>query len=281
MNPIGQAKNNDSAKKRFDYDVLLDPLQLYGFNTLRTIVVDADSIPVCKQAIELLQDIYGNVQVEVNLLNFIFDEIERLKNEPGRLYRALLVLEETIDQSEVNGPGPLISLIALSSSEQVTINVLNDLSSGIQVPKKITVTILENQPIIELRWAIAKQLRVPWDTVALSTTKGEVRFSENGKMVRDLRLKKGEAVVASRQYVREPPEKELLDSENNLTPAAIVVFQEVFDEYSAEGKMSKENCARYVTGCTGNPCSQEDPQISRTFEQYDRDKDGFLLSTDF
>ena len=51
-----------------------------------------------------------------------------------------------------------------------------------------------------------------------------MRFSENGKMVKDLRLKKGEAVVASRRVVREPPEKELLDPENNLTPDAKVVF---------------------------------------------------------
>jgi ubiquitin carboxyl-terminal hydrolase 34 len=62
-------------------------------------------------------------------------------------------------------------------------------------------------------------LRVPWDTVALTSTKGEVKFSDNGKLIGDLRLKKGEVVIASRRIVRELPEKELLEN-NILTPGA-------------------------------------------------------------
>ena len=106
-----------------------------------------------------------------------------------------------------------------------------------------------------MRHAISKQLRAPWDTISLQSTKGEVRFSENGKMVKDLRLKKGETLIANKRTTSELPEKLLLDSELNLTPDARVVFGEIFDEYSTAEKMNKEKCARFVTGCTGNPCS--------------------------
>lgn len=61
-----------------------------------------------------------------------------------------------------------------------------------------------------------------------------------------------------------------------LTEPAKIVFGEIFSEYSSEGKMNKEDCTRFVTGCTGNPCTVEDSNISRTFEQFDKDKDGFL-----
>jgi ubiquitin carboxyl-terminal hydrolase 34 len=47
--------------------------------------------------------------------------------------------------------------------------------------------------------------------------KGEIKFSENGKMVKDLRLKKGENIIASRRVLKEPPEKELLNEDLTLT----------------------------------------------------------------
>lgn len=45
--------------------------------------------------------------------------------------------------------------------------------------------------------------------------------------------------------------------------------------------MTKEDCTKFVTGCTGNPCSVEDSNITKTFEQYDKDKDGILKIEDF
>jgi ubiquitin carboxyl-terminal hydrolase 34 len=77
-------------------------------------------------------------------------------------------------------------------------------------------------------------------------------------MVKDLRLKKGETLIVNKRYTSELPEMQLLDAENNLTPETRVVFGELFDEYSQGEKMNKEQCARFVQGCTGNPCSQDD-----------------------
>lgn len=155
---------------------------------------------------------------------------------------------------------------ALRSSEVVTIPVINEHNSGPLIPKKITVEIQETATIIELRLAISKQIRAPWDTIMIFTTKGEVKFTENGKMVKDLRLKKGETLIVNKRYAPELNELALLDAENNLTAEAKVVFAELFEEYSSNSKMNKEQCARFVTACTGNPCSQDDTQISRTFE---------------
>jgi ubiquitin carboxyl-terminal hydrolase 34 len=74
---------------------------------------------------------------------------------------------------------------------------------------------------------------MPWDNIALQSTKGEIKFSENGKMIRDLRLKKGENIVASKRYTKEIAEKELLcDDNSTLTPEGKVVFEEIFNEYA-------------------------------------------------
>jgi ubiquitin carboxyl-terminal hydrolase 34 len=79
-------------------------------------------------------------------------------------------------------------------------------------------------------------------------------------MIKDLRLKKGETLLVFRRNVKEVPESALLDGDN-LSEGAKVVFSEIFSDYSHEGKMNKEDCTRFVTGCTGNPCSIDDANI--------------------
>jgi len=45
--------------------------------------------------------------------------------------------------------------------------------------------------------------------------------------------------------------------------------------------MNKEQCARYVTACTGNTCLPDDHQIVKIFEQYEKGKDGYLREENF
>lgn len=68
--------------------------------------------------------------------------------------------------------------------------------------------------------------------MSLQSTKGEVRFTENGKMIKDLRLKKGESLIANKRYVSEPPERDLVDADGQLTPETRVVFEEIYNEYA-------------------------------------------------
>jgi len=58
-------------------------------------------------------------------------------------------------------------------------------------------------------------------------------------MIKDLRLKKGEALVVNKRQVRDPPEKELLIN-NEMSPEAKAVFEELYNDYSTDNKMSKE-----------------------------------------
>ena len=52
-----------------------------------------------KLANEFLLEIYANIVIEfkTTLLDFLFNELERLKEDYPKVYRIILVLEETID----------------------------------------------------------------------------------------------------------------------------------------------------------------------------------------
>lgn len=145
------SRSSEAAK--CEYRLAVHPLELYGFATLWCIVMTA-ALPVAQLGQQFLQELCAGNADHQRILEFVFAELGVA--EPERVYRLLLVLEDCINQSEVNGPGDLKSLIALRPSEQVHITVLNEHSQGALLPKKISVQLFENQPIIELRHAISK-----------------------------------------------------------------------------------------------------------------------------
>ncbi|CAD8084108.1 unnamed protein product [Paramecium sonneborni] len=241
----------------------------FGLDVLWQMILETENDKVSQLAIEYYLQFESTLEV-------LFNKLQENRNNNQKLYRCLLVLEGFIDQSEINGVGNLKSLNALSQGEELQIQVSHE--HGNQ--KKFTIKIYDNQTIIELRLAISKVIKQQWDSIGLNSLKGEIKFTENGKMIKDLRLKKGEIIMVFRKQVKDIHEVNLLDGEDLSEPAK-QVFGEIFSEYSTDGKMSKEDCTRFVTGCTGNPCSIDDANIQRTFEQYDKDKDSILTLNDF
>ncbi|CAD8119650.1 unnamed protein product [Paramecium sonneborni] len=241
----------------------------FGFDYLWQIILEGENEKVSLMAIEYCH------QFEINIER-LFNKLQENKQQNNKLLRCLLVLEDFIDQSEINGVGNLKSLNALSQGEELQIQIQYENSQQ----KRFTIKINDNQTIVELRFAISKVIKQQWDAVGLNSLKGEIKFTENGKMIKDLRLKKGEILMVFKKQVKEVKEMQLLDGDN-LSEQAKVAFTEIFNEFSTDGKMTKEDCTRFVTGCTGNPCSIEDANIQRTFEQYDKDKDSILTLQDF
>ncbi|CAD8129102.1 unnamed protein product [Paramecium sonneborni] len=89
-------------------------------------------------------------------------------------------------------------------------------------------------------------------------------------------IKKGKIIMEFKKQVKEIHEVNQLDGDELSEPV-----KQVFAEIFRDGKMSKEDCTRFVTGCTVNPCSIDDANIQRTFEYYDKHKDSILTLNDF
>ncbi|CAD8179644.1 unnamed protein product [Paramecium octaurelia] len=241
----------------------------FGIDVLWQIILEGENEKVSQMAIEYCHLFESSV-------DRLFQKLLENKKSNQKLLRCLLVLEDFIDQSEVNGVGNLKSLNALSQGEELLIQIQYDNSQQ----RRFTIQINDNQTIVELRLAISKVIKIQWDAIGLNSLKGEIKFTENGKMIKDLRLKKDEIIIVFKKQIKEVPEAQLLEGDN-LSEQAKVVFTEIFSDYSTDGKMTKEDCTRFVTGCTGNPCSIDDANIQRTFEQYDKDKDQILTLSDF
>ena len=67
----------------------------------------------------------------------------------------------------------------------------------------------------------------------------------------------------------------LLIKDNKLTNKAINTFENIFNLFSINGKMNKEQSINYFTNC-----GYDESEINKLF-LYDKDKDGFILFEDF
>ena len=79
--------------------------------------------------------------------------------------RVLTLIRSILDQSERKGIGNLKSHSALVKGELMNFNIINDLSSSSDVPKKLEIRLYSNATIYELRVEIAKQIKETWDQV--------------------------------------------------------------------------------------------------------------------
>lgn len=64
------------------------------------------------------------------------------------------MIRSILDESEKKGIGKLKSHSALTRGELMNINVINELTSGIDVPKKIELKLYSNTTVHELRYKI-------------------------------------------------------------------------------------------------------------------------------
>lgn len=71
-----------------------------------------------------------------------------------------------------------------------------------------------------------------------------------------------------------------LTKNNKLVPEAIRIITNVFNDYSIDGFMSKENCRRLTKRVAGDSTFLINSKVDKIFENYDTDKDGQLKLED-
>lgn len=80
-----------------------------------------------------------------------------------------------------------------------------------------------------------------------------IKDTEHGNTLGELGFQTNELLTAEKlQIVEEVPNAPLIGPDGKLTEKAAKIFNEWFDLYSDEnGRMTKETCALFIKGCTG------------------------------
>jgi hypothetical protein len=138
----------------------------------------------------------------------------------------------------------------------MSFSVTNEISYGMDVPKKIDIKINSNKTIYDLKVEISKQAKCSWDGVKLfrapSMNGKEIKDSDNGRTIGELRLKNNESLIADKRPTPLIPQVALTNPDGSIVPAAKAIFTEWFNHFSENGKMNSDKCAEFINSCTSN-----------------------------
>ena len=193
----------------------------------------------------------------------------------------LSILNALIEESEKKGTAGCVSHSASLKSFDITLNIKNSISPKIE--KEFNITVKSNMTIWDFKKEVAQKINVSPECIKMTIYSSvDLNDTDNGKLVNKKFMNNMTITVSKNPKLEDIP-KVILISNGVFTPKAQEVFREIFDTFSTNGKMSKEQCTEFVKVAVDSydVITVDDSRIKYLYDKYDVDKDGFITSDDF
>lgn len=197
--------------------------------------------------------------------------------------KSLSFLHLIIEESEKKGTAGIKSHSALLKIKVIEINILANQFNNVKFKLKL----FANTTLWELKEIVSKKLKYSSDFLKflkiLKTGPYFFNQNQNGKSLNELGICFGDEIRIIKNDVANQISKVSLSYGNNLSEEGIKVFNLIFDTFSSENKMSKEDCSNFIRTAIGNKeiITVNDSRVSNMFENYDRAKTGFITREGF
>ena len=205
--------------------------------------------------------------------------------EQQTIIRVIEIIKNILYETEKKGTGDVRPHNALLKGELLEkITIKNKASPKGQ---NLSISIYSNATVWDFKKQVALALDLAPKYLKLERVFGYSSYStikenENGKTLAQLGLQSGETLTAYKLQVEEEVvNAPLTGPDGQLTEKAKEIFNEWFDMYSDNGKMTKETCSLFIKGCTGEQPSPNDDRIGTLFKMYDSNNDGFIEREEF
>ena len=98
--------------------------------------------------------------------------------------------------------------------------------------------------------------------------------------MKELPVNLNDPLSLSKRYTTTYYEPDIMIN-NKMNPKAKRCFQVIFDRYSTDGLMSKEQAHEFTSACLSSISKRYDDKVNYLFSNYDYDHDGFLTGDGF
>ena len=147
---------------------------------------------------------------------------------------------------------------------------VNKCRMSIEAPASLT--------LHELKAIVSRHINAFPKEVKLLHGDKELNPRLSGRVIHTLGLTEGEVVV---EKVSTVEKISLCQVDGSLTEKCKGALRKMFREYSQLGLMSKAHCIKYHQRCVGEVSSLSENRVDKIYEQYDKDKDGYLTEENF
>ena len=215
-------------------------------------------------------------------------EILSLNNDNLGMRNSINLLKLLIEESERKGTAGLISHIGSLESHNISLNFHNSIHTSYyplnkdEMQKKenndFTLILKSNLTIWDLKKILAKKVNVIPECIKLILYEDvEVTDRDNGKLLSKIFIE-GTKINIDKSNILEYIPKEVLIKDGQLSEKVKKVLTEIFELYSTEGKMNREQCAQFAYRAVeaNEPISADDQRVKIFFSKYDYDRDDYL-----
>lgn len=284
-----------------DFRVRTLPAQIIGCSLLWKIILEATSESVTMMAIDMINKIYTKLSEDLDnrigeiSSGFVETAIEKLRlchkqvaegnqRRSNEIVKLLRLVEGMLDNSERKGNSGVTPFAGIQKGFGLTVKVqtlnMNSVVSA-NTPDEFDLPVHSSITYCQLTMLIAKRLNLAYEILRLIFMTCEVKDSDNGRTLEELKVPEGEVIKVTRRTEEFIPRVSLV-KDKALTDKARSVFTELFDRFSKHAKMLPANYAEFAQGCLGDATiSENDYQIIGIYKDYDKEKKGYLALSDF
>lgn len=133
--------------------------------------------------------------------------------------------------------------------------------------------------LYEFKKLLTTHYNIEVEEVKLSQER-EIPEYYNSRVIKELPINLNDPLSLTKRYINTYYEPEMLIN-NKLNPKAVRCFRIIFDRYSTDGLMSKEQSHEFTAACLSSMSKRYDDKVNYLFSKYDYDNDGFLTLEGF
>jgi len=246
-----------------------------GMSELIVMIFENENLAVTKRALELmshLMDKFDKEETGALKEGFLEKCLARLY-EGANYEKYLSILSSILNESEKAGNGNLNPVSRQLPPEKMHITFINHFN---ELRNKLHLTVNSNLTLYELRHEMGRLVNAYGHELKMYC--GEKLLDEHWNALSIDSLPLDNTISISKRHKIERAE---LTTAGKLTDDANKIFKMVFDEYSTNGLMSKNDCKRLQKRMVGDSMIFVESKVNKIFQNYDADKDDHLKFSEF
>jgi ubiquitin C-terminal hydrolase len=226
--------------------------EMFGGELLWQTLLDATSPRLFTQLagfisnFNLPSEFAERIQTELyaNQRKTLFDRSYKLfmEGKPLGGQKAAVLLTKMIRNEEVRRGFGLVSFAQLKEGERIRVHLEKEQS---YLKQRTSLDAFENQTLYQLREAVAAEAKVPFEVIGLARESGAELNTTDNLMTLEAVGVTNQIILIVKERETEPVEFQFMNElRNDFSPSTRRAFREVFQDFSSDGRMSREQFRR-------------------------------------
>ena len=201
-----------------------------------------------------------------------------------KIRKGTKLLEMLIKREEIQGNRKLKSFHELKDLPKILITIQKCSNYS---RERFSLSIKQNKTIYSIKKKISNSYNLQIEKVDLWLIKDEKKTQigniHNSSTLLQMEISNKNLFEVREQEIPEINQIAIINQDTSgFTEKAKLVFKEIFETYSENGKMKKKDLAKFTSKATdGMVCHEEDDRVLGVFNKYDKEKKDFLIYDEF